>query len=192
VVEIPPRSGRTPSALCAIDEPGTRPALRSYLLRSVGLVGIGIAGIALGTAIISIWYPDGNFPGPVSEVLGFLLVVGVIVFTSGLAAGIYGLRISVAMRRHPWVAWPIRYQSLILNRSWLILGGDTGKVVTFLAYRWRAERFAGVSEIWLAGPPDRGCAVSVPGGIFLAYAHRRRTRAVRRWLSKSRPNAASL
>ncbi|MFD6159521.1 RDD family protein [Nocardia sp. NPDC060256] len=109
----------------------------------------------------------------VAGIAGIVFVIGTIV---GGVFGWIGHRKRKALRRYPWVAWPIRYISVGAD-EWVELIGQDGVPVSALQLStWPSERRKLVNhqtpQIWFAGDPLKYGVISGPGGGDLRYAYR--------------------
>lgn len=135
-------------------------------------------------------YPDNGF---VSDVVIALMGLGLVPLIGGLLALVNSVRMGWVLHRHPWVSAPVQYSEVRIfgtpNGTPTLFFADTN-VLTLMAFKWRWRRFQDLSEVWLAGSPERGGVVSVPGGGYLVWAHRPRTPGFKRQLLKSRPKVS--
>ncbi len=162
----------------AIDWPATRAALGHRRLWLWLLVLVSFACGPLSVVLIDKFDQPGiHGAGKAGR---FLILPAVLIFVFGLMFGItylwMGRRRHKALKRNPWIRWPVNY--ITTGRyEWVeLLDGNRQPVSTLILSTWAQDIGKLVnhrtSEIWFAGDPQKYGVVSMhDGGGPLRYAY---------------------
>ena len=149
------------------------------------------AWIAAGVIGGSLGYPDD---GPLSWLLTGLLGLGAVPLGGGLMALANSLRMQRTLSSNPWVAYAATYREVGTGGTpngnpTLYLGPGREHALTLVAFKWRWQLFAGVSQVLFAGDLGRGGVASPEGELHLVWCRRPASRRWRRkiqWSSNGR------
>jgi hypothetical protein len=177
----------------AMSASATRRALTAYAARAIVLIVAARAELALAK-----WLEQ---PAPGEQPSGWLAVAGFFALCFGVLWLLNAARMWWWLRRHPWVQWnclarEIRRSAFDRRVAQLLLSNDAGAehVMSAICTRWRwpALRACDDSVVWMAGHPDRGGVVAVPGGIHLVWVRRTTPAALRERLRRQLRDSQSL
>lgn len=178
-------AGVSDAAEVGSDHPQTKRALGRLALHAAeSLIGGTVLFIA------SAWISDRWSDGAMSVVLtvGFAAAVFLVLF--GLAALLNNVRMRRTLGRYGWVVRPARFGEAdvgpINGQPTILLGSrddpevmDTRSVLTVV---WRWPVLERCSEVWYAGPPEKGGGVVSPiGGSDPMWVRPIRLRFLRRF-----------
>ncbi|PXX66431.1 RDD family protein [Nocardia tenerifensis] len=162
--------------------PTTRAAMRKGRIARWLLFLVGVGSLPLTVFFIDLQ------PRVASKNLATLASLGISLsaLVLGIALPIGGTLLWInrrrrkALRRFPWVSWPVRYIATRRYEWVQLLDQHRVPVSTLILSTWPRDIGKLVnhstSEIWFAGDPNKYGIVSRPGGGDLRYAYRSRFR----------------
>ncbi|MBF6327448.1 RDD family protein [Nocardia transvalensis] len=187
-----PTAGPHGKAQPAISWPATRAAVRRQSVLPWLLLIAGLACLPLSLVLIDI--QDRAPSEGARAAIGVSANLSAAVFTVGIIfGGGYGWirrRRRKALRRYPWVRWPINYISTGRN-EWVELLDANGQPVSGLILSTWAKDIGklvnqSTTEVWFAGDPQKYGVISRPGGGDLRYAYRAKSRPPPRFTFRDR------
>lgn len=153
---------------------------------------VGLACLPLSLVLIGLQDRASSKGGRAA--LSLLANLSAVVFTIGIIFGgglvwIRGRR-RRALKRYPWVVWPINYITTGRHEWVELLDVNRQPVSALILSTWRKDIATMLdpttSEIWFAGDPKKYGVISRPGGGDLRYAYYSRARQPPRFTFRDR------
>lgn len=161
----------------AISCPETKAATRKGMVVRWSLLLIGLAFLVLTMVLIDVG--DRIESESRSAVVGVGRNVAAVGMTVGLIFGVSLLWINRrrrrALKRYPWVAWPMNYISTGRYEWVELLDQNRRPVSALILSTWPHDIGKLVNhkttEVWFAGDPSKYGVISRPGGADIRYAY---------------------
>ncbi|MEU4598224.1 RDD family protein [Nocardia sp. NPDC023988] len=189
-------SHSTSAPMSAIQLSATKEAMRKGRAIRWALLLFGVS--CLVVTIVLIDGGRGIEPAGLSALVGLCRNVAAVGMTVGLIFGGALLwihrRRRRALKRYPWVSWPVNY--LTTGRyEWVeLLDRDKQPVSSLLLSTWPKDIGKLVdhrtTEVWFAGDPKRYGVISRPGGADLRYAYVSKSHPAPRWSFRGHDSVA--